>query len=120
MPKTIIEFSPEEDHELEMCQNGMRYHSALWDFKNYLRSEIKYAEHTNEEYKILEQVQDNFFRILTFCSAVSPVACCKSSRLVLNMLFSRTLVLGLSQRAKPAVALSMSSGSRSKLLILVA
>jgi alpha-tubulin suppressor-like RCC1 family protein len=65
MPKTIIEFSAEEDHELEMCQNGMRYHSALWDFKNYLRSEIKYAEHTNEEYKILEQVQDNFFRILT-------------------------------------------------------
>jgi hypothetical protein len=66
MPKTIIEFSPEEDHELEHCVKMVwRYHSALWDFKNYLRSEIKYAEHTNEEYKILEQVQDNFFRILT-------------------------------------------------------
>ena len=65
MPKTIIEFNEEEQHEATIALNGWRYHSALWEFKNYLRSELKYAEHTEEEYKILEEVQDNFFRILT-------------------------------------------------------
>lgn len=64
MPKTIIEFSSEEQHDLEMCQNGWRYHGALWEFKQYLRNEIKYGEHTDEEYKILEEIQSNFFEIL--------------------------------------------------------
>ena len=64
MPKTIIEFSSEEQHDLDMCQNGWRYHSALWEFKQYLRNEIKYGEHTEEEYKILEEIQSNFFEIL--------------------------------------------------------
>ena len=64
MPKTIIEFSAEDQYELEMCQNGWRYHSALWEFKQYLRNEIKYASHTDEEYKILEEIQSNFFDIL--------------------------------------------------------
>lgn len=64
MPKTIIEFSSEEQHDLDMCQNGWRYHSALWEFKQYLRNEIKYGEHTDEEYKILEEIQENFFEIL--------------------------------------------------------
>ena len=64
MPKTIIEFSAEDQYELEMCQNGWRYHSALWEFKQYLRNEIKYGEHTDEEYKILEEIQSNFFDIL--------------------------------------------------------
>ena len=64
MPKTIIEFSAEDQYELEMCQNGWRYHSALWEFKQYLRNEIKYGEHTEEQYKILEQIQSNFFEIL--------------------------------------------------------
>ena len=64
MPKTIIEFSAEDQYELEMCQNGWRYHSALWEFKQYLRNEIKYGEHTDEEYKILEEIQSNFFEIL--------------------------------------------------------
>ena len=64
MPKTIIEFSAEDQYELEMCQNGYRYHGALWEFKQYLRNEIKYGEHTEEGYKILEEVQANFFEIL--------------------------------------------------------
>jgi hypothetical protein len=44
MPKTIIEFSAEEDHELEMCQNGMRYHSVIWELQQYLRGEMKHGD----------------------------------------------------------------------------
>jgi len=65
MPKTIIEFNQEEEHELEMCQNGLRYHCALWEFKQYLRNELKYGTYSEEQLKIIEEIQDNFFEILT-------------------------------------------------------
>ena len=50
MPKTIIEFNEDDQQDLEMCQNGWRYHGALWEFKQYLRNQIKYGEHTDEQY----------------------------------------------------------------------
>ena len=65
MPKTIIEFNQEEEHELERCQNGLRYHFALWEFKQYLRNELKYGTYSEEQLKIIEEIQDNFFEILT-------------------------------------------------------
>ena len=43
MPKTIIEFSAEEEHDLEMCLNGHKYYSVVHDIYNYLRTHTKYA-----------------------------------------------------------------------------
>jgi hypothetical protein len=42
MPKTIIEFSAEEELDLQFCLNGAKYYNALIDMHNYLRSRTKY------------------------------------------------------------------------------
>jgi len=43
MPKTTIEFSADEEHDLEMCLNGHKYYSVVHDIYNYLRTHTKYA-----------------------------------------------------------------------------
>jgi len=50
MPKTTIEFSADEEHDLEMCLNGHKYYAVLHDIYNYLRTHTKYAsDETPEE-----------------------------------------------------------------------
>jgi hypothetical protein len=46
MPKTIIEFSAEEQHELNIALNGWRYHSVIWELQQYLRGEMKHGDLT--------------------------------------------------------------------------
>ena len=43
MPKTTIEFSADEEHDLEMCLNGHKYYAVVHDMYNYLRTHTKYA-----------------------------------------------------------------------------
>jgi hypothetical protein len=64
MPKTIIEFLPEEDHELEMCQNGMRYHSVIWELQQYLRGEMKHGDLTDEQYQSYEKIRTKLFDLI--------------------------------------------------------
>jgi hypothetical protein len=67
----ILEFNlPEENDDFQAALNGHNYKSAIWDFDQLLRSEMKYKELSEETYqaykwcrqelrKILEQ--DNLF-----------------------------------------------------------
>ena len=64
MPKTILEFSAEEEHELEMCQNGMRYHSIIWEFKEYLRCEMKHGDLSDDRYHTYEIIQSKLFDLI--------------------------------------------------------
>lgn len=67
----ILEFNlPEENDDFQAALNGQNYKSAIWDFDQLLRSEMKYKELSDDTYqaykfcraelrKILEQ--DNLF-----------------------------------------------------------
>lgn len=66
MPKTIIKFLPEEEHDLKMCFNGSKYYNALIDIQNYLRSRTKYAPDDTPDHVLetLYEVHDYFNTIL--------------------------------------------------------
>ena len=64
MPKTIIEFSEEEQHDLDMCQNGWRYHSALWDFQQFLRNQMKHGDLSDIQYVCYEKIRTKFFELI--------------------------------------------------------
>ena len=60
MPKTIIEFSAEEEHDLDTCLNGHKYYAIVHEMYNYLRSKTKYAadETPDEVIEALYEVKD--------------------------------------------------------------
>lgn len=65
MPKATISFSlPEEKEEYETTMKAVSYACALEDFRNYLRSRLKYEELTEEQSKTLDEVRTKFFEIL--------------------------------------------------------
>jgi hypothetical protein len=69
--KAVLEFDlPEDNTDFQSAINGHNHKSAIWDFDQLLRSEMKYKELSDETYqaykwcraelrKILEQ--DNLF-----------------------------------------------------------
>ena len=66
MPKTIIEFSAEEEYDLQFCLNGAKYYNALMDMHNYLRSRTKYApdDIADQVLETLYEVNDYFNNVL--------------------------------------------------------
>ena len=64
MPKTIIEFSADDQHELEMCQNGWRYHSVIWDFQQFLRGQMKHGDLSDIQYVCYEKIQSKLFDLI--------------------------------------------------------
>jgi hypothetical protein len=64
MPKTIIEFSAEEQHELNIALNGWRYHSVIWELQQYLRGEMKHGDLTDEQYQSYEKIRSKLFDLI--------------------------------------------------------
>lgn len=63
--KVTFEFNiPEDNDEYEMYSNALNYYSFINALNEYLRSEIKYNEHTDEEYAILEKVREQYFELM--------------------------------------------------------
>ncbi len=63
--KATLEFNlPEDDEALTDARKGSDWRWAVADLFNYLRSEIKHADHTAEEYNMLEAVRDKLSTIL--------------------------------------------------------
>jgi hypothetical protein len=59
MAKVIISFDTFEDRdELDMYMNAPRMHKNASDALNYIRSEIKYKELSDETVAALERVRD--------------------------------------------------------------
>lgn len=57
--KAILEFDlPEDNIEFNMAVKASDIHAALWDFKQKLRSHIKYEEHPKEVYEMLDKVRE--------------------------------------------------------------
>lgn len=63
--KAILEFNlPEDNHDFQAAINGNNYRSAIWDYDQWLRSEMKYSELTNETYKAYETCRKELRKIL--------------------------------------------------------
>ena len=64
MPKTIIEFSAEEQDEANIALNGWRYHSVIWELQQYLRGEMKHGDLTDEQYQSYEKIRTKLFDLI--------------------------------------------------------
>jgi hypothetical protein len=64
MPKTIIEFSAEEQHELNIALNGWRYHSVIWELQQYLRGEMKHGDLTDDRYECYEKIRTKLYDLI--------------------------------------------------------
>ena len=65
--KVTYEFNlPEDAHELEQMQQADKYHSIIWDFKQYLRNRVKYNtdDLTQPEYELLEDLREQFHQLI--------------------------------------------------------
>lgn len=63
--KAILEFSlPDEEEEYQTATKANSLYSSLWDFSQYLRHQLKYNSLTSDEYKTIEGISDEFYKIL--------------------------------------------------------
>jgi hypothetical protein len=60
--KIILEF---EDHtDAEPYLKGLDYSCALWDFNQWMRSQMKHGELTQAKWEVYEEIREKFFSIL--------------------------------------------------------
>jgi len=63
--KAILEFDlPEENDDFRYAINGKNYKSAIWDFDQLLRSEIKYKDLSEDTYKAYKYCREELRKIL--------------------------------------------------------
>jgi hypothetical protein len=61
----ILEFNlPEENDDFQAALNGSNYKSAIWDFDQLLRSEMKYKELSEETYQAYKWCREELRKIL--------------------------------------------------------
>jgi hypothetical protein len=63
--KIILEFGETETEQAELSYKGPQFASAVEDFRNHLRSKIKYGQHSEETHKALEDIQEDFYNIFS-------------------------------------------------------
>lgn len=64
MKATLEFYLPEENDDFQAAINGENYKSAIWDFDQLLRSEMKYKELSDETYKALKWCREELRKIL--------------------------------------------------------
>lgn len=65
MAKVTIEFDSIEDNdELTMCINGIKWYSLAWEIDQYIRSRLKYSELSEEVYKELDDTREKLHEIM--------------------------------------------------------
>jgi hypothetical protein len=63
--KAILEFDlPEDNDDFQAAINGYNYKSAIKDFDELLRSEMKYKELSKETYNAYKYCRDELRKIL--------------------------------------------------------
>lgn len=67
--KTTLEFNEEEQQEANIALNGWRYHSVIWDLKEYLRSEMKHGDLSDIQYVCFEKIQNQLFNLIEMYKA---------------------------------------------------
>ena len=65
MPKHTIDFSlPEERIELNLALNGPKYHCALTEYDQWLRSQIKHENHPEPKYDAFVDARNKLWDII--------------------------------------------------------
>jgi small-conductance mechanosensitive channel len=63
--KAILKFNlPEEREEFELASNAAKYSIVLSDIDNHLRSKIKHADLTDEQYEVYEEVRKQLWEYI--------------------------------------------------------
>ena len=63
--KATLKFNlPEEREEFELACNAVNYSIVLSDIDNYLRSKIKHADLTDEQYKVYEEIREQLWNYI--------------------------------------------------------
>jgi hypothetical protein len=63
--KAVLEFDlPEDNYDFQAAINGNNYKSAIYNFDQLLRSEMKYKELSNETYNAYEWCRKELRKIL--------------------------------------------------------
>jgi hypothetical protein len=63
--KAILEFDlPEDNYDFQAAINGNNYKTAIYNFDQLLRSEMKYKELSNETYNAYEWCREELRKIL--------------------------------------------------------
>jgi hypothetical protein len=63
--KAVLEFDlPEDQDDFQAAINGHNYKSAIWNFDQLLRSEMKYKELSDETYKAYKYCREELRKIL--------------------------------------------------------
>lgn len=63
--KAKLEFElPDQNEQFLASFNGMNYKSAIWDFDQLLRSEMKYKELSDETYNAYKWCREELRKIL--------------------------------------------------------
>jgi hypothetical protein len=62
--KATLEFNlPDDQVDFNDAVNGQRWRLMVWNFDQYLRSELKYNDKlSSEQYKVYEQVRDTLWQ----------------------------------------------------------
>lgn len=60
--KITLEFESMQDAEPYL--NGLNYHVALWDFNQWMRSQLKHGELIQAKWEIYQEIREKFFSIL--------------------------------------------------------
>jgi len=63
--KAILEFDlPEENTDFQAAINGNNYKSAIWEYDQLLRSEMKYKELSDDTYQAYKWCREELRKIL--------------------------------------------------------
>lgn len=61
---TTIEFEfdlPEQQEQFDILCRHQKLHSAVWDFREWMRSQYKYGNYEGEALEMLERIRNNFY-----------------------------------------------------------
>lgn len=67
MPKATLEFDltdVEEARDFAIMQKGGRYYNILWNYDQWLRSEMKYKELTEEVHNTFQKARDKLHSMM--------------------------------------------------------
>lgn len=63
--KLTLEYTlPEENQDYEVAMNGSKYLGVLQELDNYLRSQLKYTQLTDEQFLVTEAIRSKLYELL--------------------------------------------------------
>ena len=64
--KAIIEYNlPDDQYEYDMSLSAIKMHTAMMEMGNYLRSEYKYNEYSEEKAEYINEINVKFWQIVS-------------------------------------------------------